>query len=724
MSKTIIVSNRLPVKVNFEEDQINLHVSEGGLATGLGSIYKNGNNIWIGWPGIEIQEENQEEVTQLLKEQNLYPVYLNEEEILNYYEGFSNEVLWPICHYMATYAQFEQTYWDFYKSVNEKFRDEILKIAEPGDVIWIHDYQLLLLPKMIRQQLSDISIAFFQHIPFPSFEIFRLIPWRTEIISGMLGADLLGFHTYDDVTHYISSASHLLQITGQGNKVINKGREIIIDAFPMGIDAKKFQELSNSSEVAKINAKYEPMFKKIKVILSIDRLDYSKGILQRLNAIDMILSRHPEYIEKIVLIMVVVPSRDKIPQYRDLKDEIDKLVGNINARFRTTSWHPIQYFYRSLPIEVLSALYSRADVCLVTPMRDGMNLVSKEYIASRRNDDGVLILSEMAGASKELTEALIINPNNLGEVYEAILEALTMPKEEQVSRMKALSATVNKFDIHHWVKIFMSQLHQIKEAQRMNETKSINRKITEVLIEKLKKSQKRVFFLDYDGTLVGFNNEIDKALPDAALYNLLTKLTNEKKNKVVIISGRKHETLEKWFGEFPVDLIAEHGAWKRVDGGQWEVIPGLTDLWKETVRPVLESYSDRTPGSFIEEKNYSLAWHYRKVDKALGEQRSGELSNNLIYLTREMGLQILPGNKVLEIKNTEVNKGKAALEYLNNNNSDFILAIGDDHTDEDIFTSLPDFATSIKVGSRLTAANYYLKNVEDVRVFLENFVEE
>lgn len=723
MSKTIIVSNRLPVKVSTENNTINLQVSEGGLATGLGSIYKSGDNVWIGWPGMDIHVNDQPEVSKLLKEENLYPVYLNEEEILNYYEGFSNEVLWPICHYMATYAQFDEIYWDYYKKVNEKFRDEILKVAKPGDTVWIHDYQLLLLPRLIRKELANISIAFFQHIPFPSFEIFRLIPWRTELIAGMLGADLIGFHTYDDVRHYISSASHLLHLSGQGNKIINKGREIIVDAFPMGIDAKKFQNLAHSNEVQQQYRKLEPMFQDTKVILSIDRLDYSKGILQRLNAIEMILEKHPEYIEKMVLIMVVVPSRDTIPQYKELKDEIDKLVGNINANFRTPAWHPIHYFYRSFPIESLSAFYSRADICLVTPMRDGMNLVSKEYIASRRNPDGVLILSEMAGASKELTDALIINPNNLCEVYQSIIQALEMPIEEQRVRMQALSSTVNKFDIHHWVKIFMSQLHQIKDAQKMNETRAVNPRITEQIVNQLKVADKRVFFLDYDGTLVGFNTEIDKALPDPELYELLKKLTKEKKNKVVIISGRKHETLEKWFGDFPVDMIAEHGAWKRIYGEKWEVIPGLSDSWKEIVRPMLESYSDRTPGSFIEEKNYSLAWHYRKVGKELGEQRAGELSNNLVYLTRETGLQILPGNKVLEIKNVEVNKGKSALDYLNGKGFDFILAIGDDHTDEDIFTSLPDGATSIKVGSRLTAADYYVKNVEDVRLLLENFIE-
>jgi len=722
MSKIIIISNRLPIKLIYENEQLSLQVSEGGLATGLGSIYKNGNNIWVGWPGLEITEEGEKEkVSKLLAQENLLPVFLNDEEIQNYYEGFSNETLWPVFHYMSTYAQFEQRYWDYYQQVNEKFKEAVLQIAEPDDTIWIHDYQLLLLPQLIRNSLPDISIGFFQHIPFPSYEIFRLIPWRNEIIKGMLGADLLGFHTYDDVRHFMSSATRLLHIPGQGNKILKKSREITVDAFPMGIDAEKYKDLAHCPAVKEEFEALNKSYKDLKIILSIDRLDYSKGILPRLLACEKLLTRHPEFIEKIILVMIVVPSRDTIPKYKELKDEIDKLVGNINARFRTAHWNPIQYFYRSFPIESLSALYSRADICLVTPMRDGMNLVSKEYIASRKTHHGVLILSEMAGASKELAEALIINPNSVEEVYGAILEALQMPEEEQASRMKSLSYTVNKFDIHHWVKIFMNQLNQIKESQINNKTKSVNEDFIKKVKERKNSAEKSVLFLDYDGTLVGFNTEIDKATPDQKLYELLANLTDEK-TRVVIISGRKYETLEKWFGHLDIDIIAEHGAWMKNNGPNWQTIPGLTDMWKSTVRPVLESYSDRTPGSFIEEKHYSLAWHYRKAERDLGELRSNELENHLSYLTREIGLQILAGNKVLEIKNIEVNKGKAALSYLANKGYDFVMAIGDDHTDEDIFTSLPDEAIKIKVGSRITAADYYIKGVEEVRDFLEQLI--
>jgi trehalose 6-phosphate synthase/phosphatase len=720
MSKTIIVSNRLPVKIAKENEEYHLKVSEGGLATGLGSIYKEGDNIWIGWAGLDVSKSDEQEIIDKLRHENLLPVFLTPKEIQNYYEGFSNETLWPIFHYMSTYAQYEQEYWDYYRLVNEKFKNVVLEIAEPGDIIWIHDYQLLLLPQMIREELPNTTIGFFQHIPFPSYELFRLIPWRAELLNGILGADLIGFHTYDDVRHFTSSATRVLPVQTSANIIHKDDRNITIDAFPMGIDSKKFNDLTFSTEVLKEKEIYNQIIGDTKIILSIDRLDYSKGIIQRLLAFDKVLAENPQYIEKISMHMIVVPSRDTIPQYRDLRDDIDKLVGNINSRYRTPAWHPVHYFYRSFPIETLSSLYSRADICLVTPMRDGMNLVSKEYIASKTDETGVLILSEMAGASKELIEAIIVNPNNLGEMYNAIVEALEMPEEEKISRMKNLRETVMKFDINHWVKIFMNQLEEVKEDEKSRMAKYVNQDLKDKFKVALNASKKRVFFLDYDGTLVNFNGNPLEAKPDEELYQIIDDLNKDDRNQIVIISGRKYETLGEWFGHLPIDLIAEHGAWKKYKGKDWQEEPNLSDKWKPNVRAMLESYSDRTAGSFIEEKRFSLAWHYRKVEKGLGELRANELISNLRYLTREKGLQLLPGNKVVEIKNAEINKGKAASAYIYDKHFDFMIAMGDDHTDEDIFTNLPDSAITIKIGSSVSEAKFYLRSVEETRVLLQS----
>jgi trehalose 6-phosphate synthase/phosphatase len=723
MSKTIIVSNRLPVRISEKEGEYVLAPSEGGLATGLGSIYRDGNNVWIGWPGLEVTDlQAQERIRQELSDMNLMPVYLDQEEINNYYEGFSNETLWPVFHYMAVYARYEQNYWDCYYRVNEKFRDIILSVAEPDDVIWIHDYQLLLLSGMIRQALPDVSIGFFLHIPFPSYELFRLIPWRVELLEGLLGADLLGFHTFDDSRHFINAVTRILPINASSNVLMVNDRAVIAETFPMGIDFDKYASMVNNGDVQQQLLQLGENFQGVKMILSIDRLDYSKGILQRLQAFDLFLQLYPEYQEKVVLYMIIVPSRDTVQQYRDLRDEIDKLVGGINARFRTINWHPVHYFYRSFPIETLSALYNFADIGLVTPMRDGMNLVSKEYVASRTNNNGVLILSEMAGASRELIDALIVNPNNIGAITRAIEEALIMPLPEQYRRMKLMRQVVSKFNIAHWVKLFMTRLQEVKQIQQSMLARRMSPDMQLQVQRQYRTAAKRAIFLDYDGTLVGFNVNIDLASPDQELYQLLRSLTADPANEVVMISGRKHETLSEWLGHLKLDLIAEHGAWQKKQGAKWRKLPGLTDQWKQEIYPMLDTYTDRTPGSFIEEKSYSLVWHYRKVEAGLGELRANELMNTLRYYTNDKGLQVLPGDKVIEVKNVEINKGRAAITWLQDRHFDFVMAIGDDHTDEDIFKALAEDTISIKVGSQVSAARYYLRNYQEVRHFLATLV--
>lgn len=720
ISKTIIISNRLPVKITEEDGAYKLSPSEGGLATGLGSVYKSGNNIWIGWPGIEIPADRHDEVREKLAALNLIPVFLTNEEISLYYEGFSNEILWPVFHYLVTYANYEQIYWDYYKIVNRKFKDVVLKHLNLGDTIWVHDYQLLVLPQLIRAEQRQVTIGFFQHIPFPSFEIFRLIPWREELIEGMLGADLLGFHTFDDARHFLSAASRLSSSHLSDNILIYRNRQIVVEAFPMGIDARKFERLTRSEKVAKFTASFKASLRNVKTILSIDRLDYSKGILQRLQAYELLLQLYPEYIGKLALYMIVVPSRDTVPKYKELKDQIDQLVGNINARFRTINWVPVHYFYRSFSVEFLSAIYGTADICLVTPMRDGMNLVSKEYVASRAQQDGVLILSEMAGASKELHDALIVNPNNIGDIMQAIVQAINMPAEEQHARMKNMQNVVTKFDIHLWVKNFMDKLKEVKIMQDSLHTRHAVESVRAQIAADYAKAEDRYIFLDYDGTLVGFKGDINQAAPDEELYSILKRLTDDPANRVVLISGRKYETMQEWFGHLGLDMIAEHGAWQKYKDSEWKPLPLLTDRWKQEVKTVLDTYTDRTPGSFIEEKSYSLVWHYRKVEEGLGELRANEILNHLRMIIADKGLQMMRGNKVIEFKNIEVNKGKAAQNWLYGNDPDFILALGDDDTDEDIFKALSQEAYTIKVGSNISAARYYLKDYNEVRELLKD----
>lgn len=724
--KVIIVSNRLPVRIETRDEEWIYHPSEGGLATGLGSIYKDGNNIWIGWPGAYIDNEKiRQIIVKDLEQQNLYPVMLNQYEIEHYYDGFSNDTLWPLFHYFPSYAHYKQQDWDAYRQVNRKFADAILEKAAANDIIWIQDYQLMLVPEMIRAERPDVSIGFFQHIPFPSYEVFRLIPWRDELLKGLLGADLIGFHTYDDVRHFMSAATRIVNTQSNINEIIvDEERSVIVDSFPMGIDYEKYRESVFNPKTKRNEYKLHQMMADKKLMISIDRLDYSKGIPQRLAAYELFLRKYPEYKEKVIFLQLVVPSRDQVKQYATLKEEVNRLVSEINAKHGTLSWQPIHYFYRSFPLEMVSALYASADIALVTPLRDGMNLVCKEYIASRIDKTGVLILSEMAGASKELYEALIINPTNKNAVADAIHSALTMPEEEQIRRMEALQQTVKKFNIKHWIHNFMDKLKEVKQKQQLLSTRMITANFKNALGKKYDTAQQRLIFLDYDGTLVNFTTDPLKALPGQELKELLKGLYSDPRNKVVIISGRKKETLEQWIGDMPIDIIAEHGAWFREDDRTWTLANDLSKDWKNEFHSLLKQFEMRTPGSFIEEKDYSLAWHYRKTDKDLGEQRAKEITGNLKYAAANLGLQLLEGNKVIEIKSANINKGNAAKEWLKKYPADFILAIGDDQTDEDTFKAMPEEAVTIKVGPGISSATYFLKSPREVKDFLKEMIRK
>ena len=720
MGKTIIVSNRLPVKIIHEDNSFYYVPSEGGLATGLSSIYKEGDNLWVGWPGQSIKkEEDKKQIRKDLKEENMVPVFLSKKLIENFYEGFSNDTIWPIFHYFLQYANFDSNLFDAYVEANKIFCEAVLDVATEEDTIWVHDYQLLLVPQMIRKKLPDIAIGFFQHIPFPSYEVFRMMPWRKKILRGMLGADLVGFHTYDDMRHFLSSVSRLVGIPNSRGRIEAGNRIIEVDSFPMGIDYNKYAITAASPKTIDQEIKFRASLGNQKLIISIDRLDYSKGLPMRLKAFEQFLTKYPEFQEKVSIIMIVVPSRDNVGQYRDLKEEVDLLVGRVNGKFGKLNWTPVHYFYRSFTPESLSAFYRMAHVALVTPMRDGMNLVCKEFIASKLDKTGVLILSEMAGASKELSDAILINPNNIEQMVEAIYKALTMPEEEQVLHISIMQETLKRYNIHHWVQMFMDRLRHITQEQRSLATKKLDDQMIQSILEKFSKSKNRMLFLDYDGTLTGFQPDPQMAKPDNVLISILKKLTSNKKNRIVIISGRDKETLEEWLGHLPLDIIAEHGVWLKERDRDWETITRLKSKWKDEFRPILDTYVNRTPGSFIEEKDHSLVWHFRKVETGLGELRSRELTSHLRYLSTGKNLQVLEGDMVVEVKNADVNKGRATLKWLDTFEPDFSLAVGDDWTDEDTFKAMASDAFTIKVGGTSSAAKFNVPSYKEVRSFLK-----
>ncbi len=735
MKRLIIVSNRLPVGVNKTDDGINIKPSMGGLATGLKSFYKEYDSKWFGWSGFDKSDFSKNELTQIeeaFEKERCEPVYLSQKDVDLYYYGFSNETVWPLFHYFPQYTEYSKETWDSYVKVNRKFADAVIPHLKPGDKVWVQDYHLLLLPKMIKDEFPSVSIGFFLHIPFPSYELFRLLPWRMEILEGLLGADLIGFHTYDYERHFLSCVRRLMGHETIFNRIRLETRVVKVDAFPMGIDYDKFHNaalqhqqraLKDKSKLQREIEKYFLMSPDRKLIISIDRLDYSKGISKRLEAFEYFLENYPEFREKVTLILLAVPSRTNVEQYQIMKSEVDELVGRINGKFGDINWTPIWYFYRALPFEDLIDLYASAEIALITPIRDGMNLVAKEYVASKTNSKGVLILSEMAGAAKELSEAIIVNPNNVEEIAEAIKNAANLPDEQQIERNKILQSRLSRYNIEKWANDFVASMDLVKEMQENYLAKKINEDIQERIVERYQKAKKRILFIDYDGTLVDFQKNPTDAKPDKALVEMLDTLAEDEKNRVVLISGRDKDTFDSWFNNKNYTLIVEHGIWSKRPREDWEIIEPLNSDWKMIIRPVIEFYSDRTPGTFIEEKNFSLVWHYRKADPDLGNLRAIELKDELTSLVSNLNLEIMEGNKVIEIKTSGINKGRAALNHIRGDDFDFIFGIGDDWTDEYLFEALPRNAVTIKVGIKNTDAKYNLESVKEVRKLISRMVE-
>ena len=732
MVKNVIVSNRLPIQLSKLENSFDITSSSGGLATGVNSI-RDDNSVWIGWSGVKSEEfttKSNNCIKKILKEQNLIQVELSSIEIENYYYGLSNKSLWPLFHYFIDYSKFNDNHWDTYFKVNKKFCDAVVSNVEKNGTVWVHDYQLMLLPKMIRDLRPDLSIGFFLHIPFPSYEIFRIFPRRKELLEGILGADLVGFHTYNYERHFLSSIKRILRKEVNFNRISHDSREIAVNTFPMGIDYEKFHNAAKTHERLKKSQEsnlkkqldlHKKSSQKGKLILSIDRLDYTKGIINRVKAFEIFLEKYPQYLGKVRLVMLTVPSRSDVSDYKNLKKETDELVGRINGKFATVNWTPIWYYYRAMNFDDLIDLYMNSDIAMITPLRDGMNLVAKEFVSTRVNLDGVLILSEMAGASIELFDSILVNPFDLDQMSESILKALEMPAREQKRRMLTMQKRLSRYTVQRWAKDFINSLSKKSSINLEKETIEINKTIEKTIYKKFKKSFKKVLFLDYDGTLVKFNNDPELAVPNKNLLKLLKSINLKDKTEVFIVSGRDQFFLDKWFGKLNINLVAEHGNFiKYSDSSKW-FSKNNDDLeWKNDVSPIFESFTDNTPGTFIENKKNTLVWHYRKTDPELAKRRIMELKTVLSSLISE-NISVIDGNKALEVTNLSINKGNIINELLSNENYDFIFCCGDDASDEYMFNALPENSISIKVGEKNTLAKYFVKNSDKIKSILSNF---
>ncbi|MBA2761625.1 MAG: bifunctional alpha,alpha-trehalose-phosphate synthase (UDP-forming)/trehalose-phosphatase [Segetibacter sp.] len=728
MSRLIIISNRLPFSLDLSEGDVQIRQSSGGLVSAIKGYFegtadtgiKFSEKIWVG--SCDFSKENWDAHKGSLQggDFTVEPVFMDQEVYSNYYNGFSNSTLWPLFHYFPSLTEYKKEHFEAYIAVNKIFAKRIIEIMRPDDVIWVHDYQLMILPRLIRKANIDATIGFFLHIPFPTYEIYRLLPlqWKKAILKGLLGSDLVGFHTYDYAQYFINSVKMILGLDNHYNVLHYQNRLVKADLFPIGIDYKKFKKASEDEAIITFRNELLSNFGDKKIIFSVDRLDYTKGLNYRLNGYENFLERYPEWREKVIFIFNIIPSRDNIPAYNKRRKMIEEKVSAINGRFSSIKWQPLLYRYNHLGFNELCGLYQAAHIALITPLRDGMNLVAKEFVASC-NDGGVLILSELTGAASELNEASQVNPTDAEELADTIASALKMPLEEQKERMKAMQQRLADYDVVRWVNDFLEQLFSIKKEQQKLQVKMLEPKIVSKIKADYEKAGKRLILLDYDGTLAPFTKIPSHAAPDKNTLEFLNKISSDDRNEVAIISGRDSKTLSKWLGHLSLTFVSEHGVYIKYKNQEWECQTSVAPEWKDAVRPMLQSCVTRCAGSLIEEKQNTLSWHYRNTHQGLGFIRSRELLNNLIQLTSNTPLQVIDGNKVLEVRLTGVDKGITALKLHNHFNPEFTLCIGDDTTDEDMFKSLEKKAYTIKIGNDATAANYNIPTQADVLPFLE-----
>lgn len=727
MGRTIMVSNRLPVTVGHDGGRLTVQRSSGGLATGLSGPHARGDSTWIGWPGKTwgLDDSQRAEIDARLSELRLAPVHLSEEDIQRYYEGFSNGVLWPLFHYSLERLPLHSLDWDAYRGVNERFADEVAARCGDDDTVWVHDYQLLLLPQYLRVRRPRARIGFFLHIPFPASAVFRTLPHREEILRGLLGADLVGFHTQSYVRHFAAALLRVLGLETAVDLVRHGTRETRIGSFPMGIDADEYAKLGDDPNVG-TKAAAARGDGSCRILLGIDRLDYTKGIARRLLAFEELLRESPELRERVKLIQVAVPSRSTVRAYHDQRDLVDATVGRINGNYATSTWTPVHYMYRSLGQEDVVALYRAADVMLVTPVRDGMNLVAKEFVAARTDEDGVLVLSEFAGAASELDGAVHVNPYDVGSMATAFRHALDLAPDARRERMRRMRRRVNTANASAWADRFLDALEgQTRRVEDRGESLVATTIELDRVAARVRSAPRQIVLLDYDGTLVPFVDRPEDAVPDAELHELLLELAADPRRSVHIVTGRRREELERWFGDLPVSLHAEHGLWsRRTVSSAWRrlAVPGLPH--DARIRAILDEFAERTPGARVEVKSSVLAWHWRRADPAFGARQANELRLHLAQLLSNVGAEVVTGDHVVEVRPYGLHKGAIVPLILGDGDpSTIVFAMGDDRTDEDLFAALPEDGIAVHVGTNPSTARLRVASHVEARGLLRAIVD-
>lgn len=723
MAQTIIVSNRLPVSVKKVDGKLVYTESAGGLATGLSAYAKKGRNIWLGWPGIvseELNDQDRQNIAKQLKKRGCAPVFLSKKHIDGFYNGYSNSILWPLFHNLPLKIKDAELYWPAYKKVNQLFADVVASVSKKDSTIWVQDYQLMLVPEMLRARLTKpASIGFFLHIPFPIFKTYSRLPEARRIIRGILGADLVGFHTKSYTANFISNCRHLDFGIATDGLIALGGRAIRIAEFPIGIDYNKYARAMKARAVKKEVRVLKQKYHGYKIILAFDRFDISKGFIERLKAYGEFLKQNPDQHKKVKLVMIAAPSRTEVEAYKNLKIRVDKLVETINRDYGTTEWQPIDFIFRTMSFVETNALYQIADVAFITPIKDGMNLMAKEFVASQQKRSGVLILSETAGAAEELSDAILVNPKKLSTMVKGLEEAMATQASSIRNNLVKMQKIVSHNTAQNWAKGFINAMNKElpsipSPSLRLTRHRQLN------IANEYKSSRRRLIFLDYDGTLVDFSSNPGRTPLEKSLKIVLKKLGNDPQNQLVIATGRPQASLNSYLDGVQTDVASEHGAYLR-ENGKWRTTTTNPELWQAKLGPILQAYAEKTPGAWVERKKHSLTWHYRDASTYIAQKNLTILKLILRPDLKKYRLKLNQGKKIIEIKPPTVNKGAALKNWLKRN-QDFRLIIGDDYTDEDAFKAAPDGSFTIKVGNGLTSASYRLKTPKEVAKFLSRLV--
>lgn len=745
--RLIMASNRLPVSITKSKDgNWEFKMSSGGLVTALSGLKQELPFIWVGWVGIYVPQEEREELsTILINDHGLYPVFLEEELVNNYYNGFCNDILWPLFHYtpLPTFQpgralKFDTCLWSAYLEANRKFADAIIAAYQPGDLCWIHDYHLMNVPEMLRKSIPDAQIGWFLHTPFPASDIYRILPVRREILQGLLMADLIGFHTYDYARHFLSACSRVVGFQAAPGGVHIDGHFASIGVFPIGIEPEVFSTTLRKPNVTKRISELKKRFQGKRVLIGVDRLDYIKGMPHKLAAIEVLLKKYPKWRDQIVFVQIAVPSRTDVIEYKRLCSEVNQMVGRINGTYGSFEFSPVHYLFRSVSLDELCALYSIADACIVSSVRDGMNLVSYEYVVCQQKRCGVLILSEFAGSAQSLSGAMRVNPWDSEEFADCINRALSLSWTERKLKQENLYRYICRNTASFWGQSFVSGLLVSCEKNSKNKIQNYLHTLDEQL-KRFSTSKKRLILLNYGGTLV--NSRSVYSSPGDKLMKIMQNLTNNPSNIVYLISEHKKDWLVQHFASIPkLGLFAESGTYftahdsASISWDKLQCCSNDSNGWKADLLPIFDEFLRSTPGTDIEMCENSITWLYKNVDNELGLWQARHLENRLNDRLDEIeaeNIEIISSKQIVKARRTGCGKGEA-VEYLlsklgdsgNNPVFDFVLCIGDDSTDEEMFGKIKKSRLSISsstymVGNSPGGADFFIPSVEGVLSFLE-----